>query len=383
VTFQVNGKGRLLNVGKLLGKLVAATSSEALKWLKSKPKDWPKSKPKCGTVQIIVGNDDLIDWLDQAQRIEKALVSSEGQDSAHKEKVRAEAENGLLRLKPFAGIVTGIFDFDATDSEELLDTLEPTFPEAGVFLKISRCTLVSVSRSDRALEAIKESIGISPYLLIPHAVLLHNEFLIAEADLNLDGDDPKKRSVEAYLKAIQREGPPIRGFWRWLFFLFRSFFKSCFSHLFGRGGQGKDELLRLAVGRLAKADKHMKSDYLPNVFNYVTERTLYERGTVIRGVTDMRTLVAGKLEDFREQIGEVQKERQEFRQNLIASILAITLIGQLNGVFVGAPETLWHKLGLAVAMVVFWILLMWLRAPGGTGPEEPEAEIEHEHKHVT
>jgi len=372
VRFQVEGNESPVDVKQLPGKLVPPSAGFTAPTTVA---------PSGGTVEIIVTENGPLAWLEKARRGEKAAEEGE-LTSANEERFSGEKAKMQGKLKPFAGIVTGIFDFDEIDSEEILDTFEPTFPESKAFLKISRCTFICITRSDRAMEASKEKIGISPYLLMPHSVLLHNEFLISNADSNLDGGNAS--NVRTLLKSLKRNE---KSSWDP---------RKVLSRLFGIDQRHNASVLRDAVDLLAAADKYMKSNYLPNVFNYVTERTLYEKGTVIRGVTDMRALVTGKLEDYRDQIAEAQRKGHEWRQSFIASILAVTLIGQINGIFWGPPEDRLQKWLIALAMVAFWIFNMRMRAPesrrqesasskgkpGPELPEDPEVDFEMDRRHT-
>ncbi|RJQ09808.1 MAG: hypothetical protein C4551_03380 [Bacillota bacterium] len=82
--------------------------------------------------------------------------------------------------------MTGIFDFDQIDLEEAVDTLIPTFADATAFLRNHRCTLTCIAEEDRSMDECWEEVGISPYLLIPHAALLHNEAISEVANEVMD-----------------------------------------------------------------------------------------------------------------------------------------------------------------------------------------------------
>lgn len=111
------------------------------------------------------------------------------------------AENRILNA--YCGIITGIVEFDM-EMDELLDTLEPTFAEGDSLIRLMRRTLVKISDTDRTMEKCWETIGNSPYLLIPHAVLLHNEAVVDEAERVIDTAARHPRNVR-YLEGIRRE----------------------------------------------------------------------------------------------------------------------------------------------------------------------------------
>lgn len=206
----------------------------------------------------------------------------------------ADPDNPGAVMRAYCGIVTGIFDFREVDGEEALDTLEPTFADESTFLRIHRCTLVSIGDLDRALEACWNRVGASPYLLLPHAALLHNEAMVNEADERLD---------EA-LKAINRS----RSIWK----------RNAAASLTG------------LESALHAADRKLRF-YLPNIFNYVTERELFSKGAAGRGLLDQREATEAKLVELRAVIESRWNIRRENGQMTIAMMLALVSFAEIKG----------------------------------------------------
>jgi len=193
----------------------------------------------------------------------------------------------LNMIKAFGGIAIGIFDFDAVDFEEMLDTLTPMFSDDHIFIQMNRCTLFAFTPKDRVIDLakVKKHIGISPYLLFPHSAIIHNETLVslAEYELNKIKDRLMKEDLEsASLKELEKE------------------FES--------------------------ASLKLEDWQLPNVFNYVTERTLFEEGFKTRGSLDKIKSVKVKQNTVKDRIEVLWKLKSARGQILIAS-----LIGALGG----------------------------------------------------
>jgi hypothetical protein len=237
---------------------------------------------RAGTVQILAGGD-----LDSILGTVRKAREPDGAEEARRLKgwIRTRSREAAA-LQACCGIVTGIFDFDQLDDEEILDTLEPTF-ECSHLIRLHRCTLVSLSADDRAMTECRESIGISPYLLIPHAVLLNNEALVDRAEA----------AVASVLGTTRR---------------------------------------RLPLGRLesarAVAEESLRRDMLPNVFNYVTERRLFAKGWESRGAEDRRHRAARRLDELRSVIESRWVRRRENGQTAVTALLALISVLQLQGI---------------------------------------------------
>ncbi|HSP41741.1 MAG TPA: GNAT family N-acetyltransferase [Luteolibacter sp.] len=278
-----------------------------------------------GTVQIEVGwniseNATLASLFEAV--CEARQPDGEAEVAKLKDWLKAGGREAAM-LMACCGIVTGIFDFEEIDEEEVLDTLEPTFADAGTLLRIHRCTLVSMTESDRALRECWSRVGISPYLIIPHALLLHNEKVV---DLANSATDSGLRS----LRLAEMEGGARRA-------------SECLDRL-----------------------------HLPNVFNYVTERTLYERGNAGRGSMEKFTATRLRLQELQAQIELAWQHRRDRGQMFIAIILIPLSLIQLKTPI----AEFWHhhappaliNFNVWVLMTLIWfgisVLMIWLTRMG-------------------
>lgn len=308
IQFRVQSKNgiREAKVHKLLGTLLNQDGQELY--------------PKAGTIQIVgegVGrNESYLGEILESVRTDR--TSTEQQEEQKKKKISEwisrDTEQGKV-MKALCGIVTGIFDFAEVDNEEVLDTLEPTCSGPGSLIRIHRGTLVSITAEDRAMAEVRNSIGISPYLLLPHAVLLHNETLIEDSDAGMT-------------EAVSKKRPNLKKL--------------------------EDAVLR--------AERNLNRFYLPNVFNYFTERALFDRGTEGRGTGERLNAVRNKLLELDTKITAEWEQRHHRGQKRIAALMALfTVIGSkeiltdITEMVVQPPIPEWYvwaELGFLTTLVV-------------------------------
>ena len=312
------------------GKSWANNARELIEAFGAKPEDWPDELPwrfctECasdyftaGTIQfsprVASGGNDLFDLVLDARQNQEKL------ENLRKLYQQKDIDSRWKRLEAIGGIVAGIFDFQEVDVQELLDTLLPTFADGQIFLKVSRGSLIAWMPGDRVigLDTVQQNIGMSPYLLLPHAVLLHNEALVRRADCVLKITtaqvDLHRTETTAYLWYEN-------GFWRPAFW----------QKLGRRRKQRKRKIRRLGheILSLSGLDEYVeRAEYdlgprqLPDIFNYVTERTLYEEGLKTRGSLQMLTTVSQSLKETKEEVEMLWKLRSEWGQVLLAAFFA-------------------------------------------------------------
>lgn len=80
------------------------------------------------------------------------------------------------------------------------------------------------------------------------------------------------------------------------------------------------------------ADSHLNTLYLPNVFNYVTERSLFDAGDQCRGSNARRTAVLAKLDQLKSQIEIVREHQRKGGETIIQMLLAVISLLQIKGV---------------------------------------------------
>ncbi len=236
-------------------------------------------RPVAGTVELIdrSGEGGLLAALESMRK---------GQREA------ARAPGAMARIDALCGVVTGIFDFDEIDLAEAEDTLTATLRAPGSFMRLHRRTLVYVADQDRALDATRETVGISPYLIIPHAVLIFNEALLREAN---------------------READRVAGL-------------------------DAPSLDALTAAR-ALIDENLNALWLPNVFNYDTERTIYARGLAGRGAIDRQRSVRRKLQEIESWIAKGWQIRRDNSEMAIAILLMwISLVQIKDPVYAAIEE---------------------------------------------
>jgi hypothetical protein len=190
-----------------------------------------------------------------------------------------DISKGLLGM---AGILQGLLDFDNIDLGELADVFGEVDIKEDSLLGIHKGTLLYASAYDRAYEVTAQSIGISPYLLIPHSVLIHNEELL-------------RRASEAASKSDSKQ--------------FRAL-----------------ENARREMHRM------LDRDYLPNIFHYPTERMIYQLGENSRGLTDLKQSVRSRLSEVNAEWEARTNRRRRIAEDMIAGFLLILSGMQLKDV---------------------------------------------------
>ena len=247
--------------------------------------------PDAGTVEfnpIAAGAQaDLDTWTRLLSALYLTTVDDQDGFRELEDLYRAPASRSLM--KACCGIVSGLFDYDRLSLAEVQDTLAPDSSAGPYAVWLNRATLANIDLYDEMLERCGRTIGLSPYLILPHAVLLHNEFVTDCADeiaqAAIVGDD---------------------------------------SHIAARGTLSTlDEQRRGLVERIQALETHRRSvdralsqEYVPNVFHYAGERELYEVGTASRGALDRRQGVErlaveihARLLDARERLTVFDRDR--------------------------------------------------------------------------
>lgn len=326
IKFKFNHEGDL-SIYRLMSKLVAAHKDSSSQY-KS-----PTLELKSGTIQLLLKDEKtkILLWNAIRARSEKTQQRTENEQnainerSAVKEKnpheatraVMAENGSSAKALQALSGITIGIFDFAETDFEEIVDTFEPSFEDGSVFIKFNRCTLLSIAQDDRAFEACRKTVGISPYLIIPHAVLIHNEELVQMAEEEIRSIEEKNPSIPRVLKL------------------------------------GSLETTYNA------ANGYLHSRHLPMIFNYPTETILFKQGKRKRGSTQKYKIVQSQLLELQKQIEETWQLRRGIVGGFIASLLAFMSATQAARAIhdISIPE----MIGLGVAALVLVLSFIGLK----------------------
>lgn len=305
---------------------------------------------------------------------------------------------GVL-MTALCGIVTEIFDFDRMSFGEMTDTLVPTVPECTELIRLQRGTLISVGCDDQIFAACWDNIGVSPYLVIPHAVLLHNEKLLAEAEekvkstlregpdisklekldkprnhlkeamnqarnalsevmdtCKLEKLDNAKRNVEKAKEKVVKALTGVTGASglkkldkaRGNLLIAEeqvSALRKVSDPSINKVEEARENLakaeeeirkaLRKAAGasdlkKLEKARRDLErlldQQLLPNVFNYYTERTIYEEGCIQSGFRERVEILRDRLKELSSRIEQKRNEREHL-SNIAMMILLAFLTG--------------------------------------------------------
>jgi hypothetical protein len=307
---------------------VERVTAEGLPDLLELPRCTGPRKLPCGTVELLVGAHDddgessghnayvsVLNVLRRARDIDDATAGRQ---------LKTWMGNNSREWRiivAYCGIVEGIFDFSSMDEKEVLDALEPTLSGPSVFTRIQRRTVTCIADDDRSMRESRGSVGISPYLILPHAALLHNEALV----------DMAERLVDSAVR------------------------------------DSKSKLEKLEEAYI-DAERCLNTLFLPNVFNYVTERTLFESGAESRGSNARRIAVLGKLSELKGHVEVVREHEHSRGQVFIQILLAVISALQLYGLIADVSgwkgrELVWLVTGIVVVLagVVWWFQTRGMR----------------------
>ena len=243
--------------------------------------------------------------------------------SAHNEEIISENEledfyktnpNAEYIFESFCGITLGIFDFTRMGYEEVIDTLIPRSATKSSFLSVNRGVLSSFGRNDELMATTWNTIGMSPYLIIPSAVLAHNNHIVTTAETTLS------KTLRKY--EIKGADDKLTAY-------------------LGRKSKGMKSI-RLEISELEKTRKEIEelinTDYLPNVFQYPTEQDLYEYGLQHRGITDKVNTVRAKLGQLHSMIEDRKNSLNDIYQFWVQFLLGVVSLFQIESVFQSIAE---------------------------------------------
>ena len=184
------------------------------------------------------------------------------------------------QVRALGGIVQGLLDHREIDASELSEVFEGLWLEGDQLLGFHKGTMILLAPSDRAWEGTRDTLGVSPYLLVPHGVILHNEERlkagVALADQLARASQKRLLSSQA-LRAI--------------------------------------ETIRLDIARIR--DREL----LPQVFHYPQERGLFERALMSRGLSDL----GRELGDYLHGTSIEVEHRENARQNADSFVIGVLL----------------------------------------------------------
>jgi len=182
----------------------------------------------------------------------------------------------------FCGFALGIFDFERMDFDEVSDTLIPLKANENYLLLLNRGILLCACHDDDMFSASLESIGMSPYLLIPNMVLVNNEFTLNRID-----------------NAIEKLNT-------------------------SKDKRGQIPLNDLRDTR-ADIDHWLDDNYLPNIFQYPSEKELYEFGSAHRGLLIYKANLENNiqtLDDLKDELIANRQENSDLMMTLLLTLLS-------------------------------------------------------------
>jgi hypothetical protein len=249
--------------------------------------------PRAGTVQLITDPLPGMDWPPIWSAV-LVLIDEEEDDEEDALVERIDRGDPVGRqLRALGGIVQGILDFESVDAWELADVFKGPTVDSTSLVGIHKGTLLCVMESDRSYDAVAGRIGVSPYLLFPQTVLLHNEVVLDEI-ANIAG------TVE-------------------------------------RTDRKRDDIAELSD--CLKRLRRQLEWYLPNVFHYPSERALFETGERTRSLAERRQSLAARADeiDARWKLAvEKRRSLSETVRNVLLGVLSIvTTIQFTEGTFQG------------------------------------------------
>lgn len=241
---------------------------------------------RAGTIQLRLGSER---WTGIYERLLPIRRGGLDADVGFSEKNMPEATwNDLMALQ---AVLCGLLHGDMVDDAEMRDSfMLPMNLAADALLAVNKGTMLMVSDECRLGEALGPVVGVNPFLSIPHATLIYNEETLREP-LNLVREVKEEQTDEVALRSIE-------------------------------------EGLRVAL----------QLHYLPNVFHYSRERTLFDHGADSRRIGALVHEARERLDGVRNLL-RIQGEGKErtFFLFLELFVLILTLLQVL-----GNYEQLYH-----------------------------------------
>lgn len=248
-----------------------------------------------------------------ADGLEKLCASIDAQ--------RRRSDEQKILFDLLGGVMVGIMDYEGCDLDEIADAFEPCIPIWRGIISLCRGILFCAQWENREMKAVGDKIGMSPYLVIPHAVLLHNHALIEEsADILEDG----------------------------------------------RPASGNPWSLEGMDKALAEVDRKINYHLLANVFHYRTEKEIFERGMEQSGARQILGVIQQRYAEIKARADAIRKRKQ-----LVATWVSSVALGLLaaltshaiiDDVFDDLLDSRFNKYEwgiLAVAVAVFLGVSIW------------------------
>ena len=188
------------------------------------------------------------------------------------------------------GFALGIFDYNRMGFDEVTDTLKPLKSNDKYVLFKVRGILMNICHEDEMYEESLDSIGLSPYFIVPNMVLTYNEYQIETAFRVLE-------------KTITEESL----------------------------GDNKS-VAKLRIVR-NNVDEMIGSKKIPMVFQYKTERDILNYSYNEHGLVDLEEIVKNQLKQIDHIIRQKENEREAKSELFITILLTLLSCFQFQGIF--------------------------------------------------
>ena len=215
---------------------------------------------------------------------------------------RSPADRTRLAL---AGITQGILDFPEQDAAEIGDSLRPVLQGRDVEMFSHPRFLLEICSGSRSLAAMEGCLGCCPYVLLSHLVFAYNKRLLEEA--------------EGYFEALRRR--------RSRRFRYRPFEAlDDIIHAIDFPAGRPTHLLHTSLRIRFELLRTLIVSYIPNVFRYETERSLYESLATRHGLRGRYDTFVNWLEHYGDvvrgahDLGQLLTDRRSNRLLLVIAV---------------------------------------------------------------
>ena len=223
------------------------------------------------------------DWDDFYQVMNDSLGKENAYVELNNKYDEDEFYEGFLNL--LCGFALGIFDYNRMGFDEVVDTLQLLKGDNGYLLFVNRGVMMNLCHEDEMFEAVLDNIGISPYLLIPNAVLNNNTFYLESALGNL-------KSLQFDTEATE------------------------------------------TLQRLRKTSEHaLNSGVISNVFHYKTEKTIFDFCSTERNHALMVNKINASLDELQQLLSERKSIREDRSDLFMTLLLTVMSCLQFQGIF--------------------------------------------------
>ena len=205
----------------------------------------------------------------------------------------------------FCGLILGIFDFMRMNSAEISDTVKPIAVRRDSFIVLCRGHLMKLKFDERS-EDETANILISPYLLIPSAVLSINEIVLDRCEKVIG--EPLPENETYYRKSM------------------------------------------LLSERIRSVMSSMNTEYLQDVFHYPSEQEIMDEGTRQRGLGRRYAQLEKRLDKERMLMEEYKGKDQLGPDYFTNAMLAILALLQVTAPLFG--KTVWLILTFVFAGII-------------------------------